>query len=175
MVLSIYIIAYATALGDEYELLQDTVFPPPYVVNLFLENVVLFHLSLLAIVGYLGMFTFGLSVIWLVQTMNMLLGRTTYERFSNIQNKAHKGAPVEIMSEYSDQIHLKNCAFMCTSTRLPSQNELKEYQQKCWIRGSSSSSISTTIFELNSKHYQRIILSQRNSSLDETLDESVIN
>ena len=119
-------IAYATALVEDCELLQDTVFPPPNVVNFFLENVVLFHLSFLAIVGYLGMFTFGLSVIWLVQTMNMLLGRTTYERFSNIQNKAHKGAPVEIMSQYSDQIHLKNCAFMCTSTRLPSQNELKE-------------------------------------------------
>ena len=155
---------------NDCKLLVD-VFPTIYFLKFLCENEVGIYITLIGSSVYFFVFTFSLVYIWFIQTMNLFLGRTTYERFSNLHNKANKYSPGELLSEYSDKVSISNCSFMCCTRKFPDQEKLKEYQAKCWIRGSTNSNIRTSIFELNAVTYQKTISSYKKNNMGKIAPE----
>lgn len=163
-------LGYARVLSRDFEM-ENNALPTEYIVKLLLKHPPLIHVALVGSGVFFFVFAFNLVFIWLTQTGNLFLGRTTYERFSNLHTKANKFTVEENVSEHIDHIHPQNCSFMCCTRQLTDQAVLKDYQAKRWIKGSTSSTVCLSIFELNATTYQKTISNYQKHSGDEANTE----
>jgi len=124
-------------------------------MNLFLKYTWMFHLSIVSLGIYLGIFCFVVGALLLVQTKNLLLGRTTFERFSNLSNMAYSDSHGESVSKKIDSLHIMNCVFMCLRCELADQNKLEEFLTKTRLKSSESMFSGSTISAVNLNSYHK--------------------
>eukprot|EP00826_Nyctotherus_ovalis_P066387 TRINITY_DN9803_c0_g2_i3.p6 TRINITY_DN9803_c0_g2~~TRINITY_DN9803_c0_g2_i3.p6 ORF type:complete len:111 (-),score=24.96 TRINITY_DN9803_c0_g2_i3:1232-1564(-) len=96
------------------------------------------------------------AALWLVQSKNLLLARTTYERFSNSANLAYSNMYGEIVSPHSDRVSLRNCLFMCFKCEYPSQENLRETHMKERFQSNGSLLSSSCALEIDEQLYSKL-------------------
>ncbi|CAD8104874.1 unnamed protein product [Paramecium sonneborni] len=80
--------------------------------------IILFILSIFSIIIML-LFLFPLWLLFYIQTVNLLTGQTTYEKYSQSMKKANE----------QSNISCKNCLQMCCYNKINSKNKKKQNQQ----------------------------------------------
>ena len=143
-------------------------FPPPIAVNFLLKYPSTFHAAFVSLLIFIFMFTFVVAALWVVQTKNLLLGRTTYERFSSLASPAYDNSQGEILTKYTDMIHISNCRFMCCRCELPRQDKLEEFQVRNRGRSSASMLSETSIAGINAVSYHKSLLHEDTGNSTET-------
>ena len=154
------VVKYNLVLSEGYEVRNKRFFPDIEIINFICKYELLFYISLIGLTLYFTVFSLMVFVLWLIQTKNLLSGRTTYERFSNAANLAFDGMYGEIVSKYSDSISLRNCVFMCCKCEIPIQDELEEAQLKEKSRSNSSILSNSCNLEIDAQFFDKLIYTQ---------------
>jgi len=111
------------------------------------------------------------SILWFIQTKNLLLARTTYERFSNSANLAYSNVYGEVVSPSSDTLSLNNCIFMCFKHEIPMQEKLREARIKDNIEATRSMLSNGSSLEIEKEYYGEMAFDKECGAFDIKMDE----
>ncbi len=126
---------------------------PTIVADLVLSHEWVYY-SVFGVLGlYVLFFIIMIGILVLVQSKNLLLGRTTYERFRTVQADLIEGLPSEPLHSSIDTISIVNCGHMCCQCNLPSQNYLEEHLTRARLKSSASLQSVSSVSNINASSY----------------------